>query len=431
MNQNLRRGTFALLALSLSACRCGPEEATPVTLRLKNTSRGVLFVDDSDGRLGMQVQRRVNFTWQSFVESPACECLSCDVVCKGCECSQPNPPAVLRKVAPGESVERVWSGRVQVGGIASCGSLVGGRPCLSAEVPPRDETFSLKLCYSPSAPSFQSLDGGSEGLGSLPEQSVLCVGREFQPVDGVVEVSPERGADCSSAAQCKGEELCLGGICTLACPANDFPQVGGPWQLRVGEPDDQGFFTVTYQGDQRIYEGTGTISSVLYQNGTMTLRLMRAGAAGEPLNGAVFLTLPPGYSVPLVPGPTVRVKLVDGSTEDNYDQRALVVRDSAGALLLAADTAQLVNLLPAADTAPFTVSNGLQTIGCSHDECGKRLFVHTVFSAGGENVEVEPGKSAQKLLGGRGYQLLSVGNQTYANTHCWLKSLRPYAILKE
>src|SRR5207248_1181868 len=156
----------------------------------------------------------------------------------------------VQRVSANDNLERTWSGVVQVDGQASCGALVGAVPCLNSENPAVNETFRAQLCYSPQAPGVTPPpDGGQDPVpGTLPDKSILCVTREFKPIDGVVELSPERGADCATHSDCKANELCFSGACTSSCPANDFPELGGSWQLRVLEPDDQGFFTTGNDG---------------------------------------------------------------------------------------------------------------------------------------------------------------------------------------
>ena len=69
-----------------------------VTLRLNNTSNDTLFVDDSDLRLGMDVQRNIAGTYLSFVEAPACDCQSCDNACNGPTCDCPDPSPTVQRV---------------------------------------------------------------------------------------------------------------------------------------------------------------------------------------------------------------------------------------------------------------------------------------------------------------------------------------------
>src|SRR4029077_6195882 len=114
--------------------------------------------------------------------------------------------------------------------------------------------------------------------------------------------------------------------CTPSCPTNGFPELGGSWQLKVAEVDDQGFFATRSQAGQRVYSGSGTVGSVSYQEGTMTLHLERPGPTGGVLRGVIYVTLPPRYAVALQPGVPVAVKVIDASSPDAYDQRAVTLR---------------------------------------------------------------------------------------------------------
>lgn len=422
---------LVLLCCALTGCRCGPEAPTPVTFRFKNTSRGPVFVDDSDGRMGMVVQRNVDGQWLSFVEAPRCACLACDQVCGGCNCDLSAPAPRVRRIEPGTTLERRWTGVVQVNGTAGCaGSLVSGSSCLYPENPPLEETFRIHACYSPSAPGVEPTDGGPVP-GTLPSDSILCVDREFRPIDGVVEVSPLRGADCTDHAQCRGkDELCFAGACTAACPAHEFPALGASWQVRILEPDDQGFFTVS-QGPPKRWSGAGTVSSVLYQNGTLTLRLTRTGSSGEVLSGALFITLPEGVAVPLTPGTPLSATVIDGSSEENPENRAVVLRDGDGRLVLAAETGQQGRILTNDELSPFSVQVGSAIVGCSHDECGKRLFGLTSFEVAGERAELSPGEEGVLVSEGASYRAVNVSNAWYGSTHCELKAVAPYVLLRE
>ncbi len=328
-------------------------------------------------------------------------------------------------------LERTWAGYVQVEAAQSCGGA-GTVSCLRREVPPVDETFRLQLCYSPSAPDFQTTDGGLLAPGVLSEKAIICVDRDFRIADGVVEVGPKKGADCAGHGDCKGQdELCFAGGCTTSCPANGYPQIGASWQVSIAEPEDLGFFTRATADGKTVWTGTGSVSSVLYQNGTMQLRLSRKGPSNENLAGAVYVTLPSQYAVPLTNGQALSVKLIDGSTGSNYGQRAIVLRDGTGALLLAAETAQLARLLADADTAPFTVTSNTLAVGCQHDECGKRLYFTTTFAGGQAPFELEPGESAQTTAAGGSYRFVNLTSYAYPSTWCRLKTMAPYAILRE
>lgn len=421
-----------LAGATFAACQCSPDNPVPVTLRVKNTSADPIFVDATGGKLGLEVQRRMGGEWQSFLEQPACACQSCAEICGGCECDAGAQPVVLRLPA-GAVQERQWGGVVQMPGVASCGSLLGGVACLRPENGPVDELFRAHLCYSPSAPGFQERDAGEPAPGLLPEASLLCVDREFRIQDGIVEVSPLKGADCASHEACDldggVDALCFSGACTTSCPANDFPAVGASWQVYVAVPDNMGFFTVDQVGTRRTYTGSGTVGSVRYDQGTMTLQLCSAPCPPAGATGTLYVTLPPGYAVPFYVGEAVQVKVIDASTSDNAENRAVTIRDGAGRLLLAADTAQLGPVLSAADLAPFAVADTGEIAGCEHNNCGKRLFYATLFSGADPSVELNPGKSATVVSDGGSYQLLNVSNSGYRSTWCRLKSLMPYAIL--
>src|SRR4051794_9052502 len=69
-----------------AGCRCNPTNPSEVKLRLKNTSGQAIFVDDTDGKLGLTVQRNVDGMLFGF-EDAACNCRSCDEVCSGQVCS--------------------------------------------------------------------------------------------------------------------------------------------------------------------------------------------------------------------------------------------------------------------------------------------------------------------------------------------------------
>lgn len=433
-------GPLLLLALAFSACQCGgPEAPTPVLFRLKNTSQSPVYVDASESRMGLKVKRRVGGEWISFVEEPPCECLSCELVCGGCECpaasgSGPAGSPKVMKIEPGGIYEREWLGQVQMSGHASCqSSIIQGPECLRAENPPINETFRLELCYAPSATSAAQSEPDVPVPGSLPAASVLCVERPFQVQDGVVEINPERGAACSAHSDCKGEgELCFAGGCTRACPEMGYPELGGAWQVRIPEPDDQGFFAWNSSDGVRSFIGTGTVGAVRYENDTMTLTLRRQLQGGGTAVGTVYVTLPRGVAAPLTIGETVHVTLVDASTDRNPDNRGILIREGSpsGTILLAAETAQKGSVLRADLTSPLLVSRASgEAVGCRHTECGQRLHHQTRFAFGDEGVTLDPGKTADVVADAQVYRMANVGNARYANTHCTLDDVMPWAVV--
>ncbi len=421
---------------AVSACNCGgPDEPTAVTFRLKNTSQSPVYVDASDARMGLKVKRRVGGEWIAFVEEPACECLSCDLVCGGCSCPEATgaSPKVM-KLEPGGLFEREWAGRVQVSGNGSCqSSIIQGPACLRAENPPLDETFRLELCYAPSSTSAVQAEPNVPVPGSLPTASILCVERPFQVRDGVVEINPERGAACESHADCKGEgELCFAGGCTRACPETGYPELGGAWQVRIPEPDDQGFFAWSTQDGVQTHIGSGTVGAVRYENDTMTLTLRRQLAGGGTAVGTVYVTLPRGVAAPLRIGEAVHVTLVDASGDRNPDNRGILIREGSpsGTILLAAETAQKGSVLRPDLTAPLLVTRSAAGItGCRHTDCGRRLHHKTRFEIAGEAVELQPGESVDVVSAGQTYRFANVGNARYESTHCTLDDVMPWAVV--
>jgi len=416
---------FALgcLTASIAGCQCS-NPATPVTLRVKNTSADPLYVDDTDGGLGLQVQRGGSGQWRSFPEAPPCPCLACDQVCRGCNCDGRSVQPLVLKILPGENRERVWSGVALSSGNASCSSsLLQGPSCWREDNPSLDEQLQLHFCYAPSAPTIQETDAGIPVPGSLPPQSFLCVDKTFKVADGVVEISPKRGAPCTQHSDCSGTgELCFAGGCTSACPANAFPSS----QIRITEPDDNGFFTVVFDGNKRTYSGMGQVGSIAYGS-TTTLRMQRQ-VGPTTYRAAVFMSLPQGSDVALAVGETLTVKVVDASSGSGNGNGAVVIRDQQSKLLLAADSAQGAAILLPADTAPFGVVNSGKIVGCSFDSCGKRLFYSTRFTGAPTNVDLDPGKAAQLVLGDGTFQLLNFSNSDYPATTCVARKQMPYVI---
>lgn len=419
--------TFFVTAVLCGACRCGPDVATPVTIRVKNTSRSPLWVDATDDRLGVQVQRNFGGEWLSFVEKPICECQRCDVVCGGCLC-EPQASRIV-KINAGQAVERTWEGFVQVESNGACG-ITGGAPCVQQEIPAIDEIFRARLCYALSVPITIQADAGVPVAGKLADANSTCVTKEFAVRDGLVEISPERGANCTVHADCKGkEELCLDAQCTTACPSNGFPQLGSGWQFAIEEPDDQGFFSLAQNGTVKTYTGTGTVASVRYDNSVMTLRLSRPFGATGTVLGTVYVQLPGTNAVAFNVNESVSVTLTDKSTNQNFGQRAIVIRDAAGVLLLAADTAQTERVLDDGAISPFTVNVGGEVAGCAPTDCGKQLQSKTVFGYGAGSAEVSPGDAPRVVVKGAAFRLLNVSNSRYQSTVCSLEKFTPYAIL--
>jgi hypothetical protein len=418
---------------ALAGCRCSPDIPQAVTIRVRNTSPDPIFVNDTGGRLGLTVQRQSGTEWRGFKEELPCPCLSCDSVCNGCFCPADagtgNP--IVRRVLPNESYARTWAGVVQTDTVNSCGLLVGGSACLRGENAPLDETFRLQLCYVHSLAGVTVGDGGT-APGALPDNGQTCVWREFRPGDLEAEVTPQRGAACTSNSQCLGkDELCFSGACTSGCPANDFPALSSTWSVRVGSVDDQGFFTTTTANGQTVYTGSGTVGSALYNGNSLALQLTRPGSGGAMLTAGLDVTLPSGHAPPFTAGQAIVARVIDASSSANPENRALTLRDASGVLLLAADVGQGGLTLQASDLSPFAITWEPELVGCRAGDCGKELFSPLRLTGPSGSIALQPGNSAAHPTPDGTYRLLNVGNSSWATTTCRFRLLRPFLLYRE
>ena len=419
---------LAFLLSTVAACRCVPATPTPVRIVLRNTGEGPLHVDATDGRLGVELQRSTFSGWSPFVETLPCECLSCELICGGCDCPPISLNPRIMKVAPGTELSRTWDGVVTMEGQGSCG-LVQGPACLYGENAPPGETFRARFCYAENVPALREQDAGVAVLGTLPVDGITCVEKTFRPEEGELLLELLPGPPCTRHGDCSGQgELCLGNRCTTGCPANDFPVLGAAWRLAVDEPEDQGFFDVAEDVAGTTWSGSGTVGAVRYDSGILQLTLLKPGALGGTLPGKLRVALPPGISVPFTLGEQVSVRVRDLTRSAGGAQRGVVIRDGVGALLLAADAAEGAPVLGPADTAPFTVNVDGEVVGCTPTDCGRELQQSTRFSDvdGGT---LPPGVSPRLEVGGRGYKLLNVANARYAQGTCRLGRFAPYAVL--
>lgn len=425
-----------LLCLAVTGCQCGTEAPTPVTLRLRNDTSQAIFVDATLGKQGLTLQRQQDNVWTPFEETLGCECNSCDRICDSdCQCpaEAPRQPLVL-KVLPGATVERTWEGFVHASRTTSgCGLLPESTSCMDEDVPPLDEPLRLQLCYAVSVPGLGPTNGEAPVSGVFPTASQICVQQEFLVADGQAEIRPQPPASCTQDSECAVPALCLEGVCTTTCPAHTFPVVGGAWQVRVLEPEEQGvsgfFARSTGAGGRRILSGSGTLTSVRYSNGTMTLQLSRPAAPAGEFKASLSISVPPEAAVALNVGESLTVRVVDASTAALPENRAVTIRDASGALLVAADPAQLGALLAADDTNPFTVASLPGSVGCDDTTCGKRGYQRTAFRAGTSEVALKPGENKEVVAASATWRVVNLSNSAYRSTSCTLKSQLPYAIV--
>jgi hypothetical protein len=412
---------LGFLVLPASGCRCAPAVATPVTLRVKNTSRDALMVDDTKEQLGLTVQRNVNGQWFAFDDLP-CECQSCERICdRSCRCPDAGITGIVRGIPPNGQVDRQWDGVVQVAGFAC------GQSCLVAENAPPDETLQLQLCF------VNQLDGvpsdGGRVPAVFPQPDVqTCVTRPFQPQQGIVEISPVKGADCAATADCRGRgELCLGGSCTAGCPSNSFPPQA---ELSVTYTS-MGFFAESREGGDggRVFQtGTGRITATQFTGETLQVTLANTGGTGR-----VDVKLPGGLGGPsLTPNSEVKA-LVAIRTLENQSIRAVTLRDAlTNELLFVADTAIGSPILREADLAPFSVTQEPAAVGCRFDiTCGKLIYSKQKLTAGMASVAAEPGRLATLTTDAMTrYRFWNVTDGHYASTST-CESYRPYSFWKE
>lgn len=424
------RTSILVLLMAVSGCRCSPANPQPVTLRIVNTTRSPIYLDATGGKLGLTVQREVGGAQFPF-DDLACECRRCALSCDTtCVCPDAGVPTI-RRLEAGERVERTWDGVIQLAGNTRCGDGT----CLDPVNAPLNEQFTLELCFGVQPPMGVRFDDGGVGAGQLPMVSRDCTTRQFAPQDLEVEIGPARGAACATTGDCKGkDELCLDGACTTGCPANAFPAIGSDWLLNIASPDNMGFFEMTSRATGNQFEGTGALTSVVYQSNSLLLAFSRPGPiAGEVLTGRVQVKLPVGRGAPLSAGTQVKATVLDDGDARN-PARAFILRDATTQdILFAADMAQNgKRLLLDADLAPFTVTSGTVPAGCTQDACGRFVQFPVTFARSGDSVSALPGEEKSLSSGSRRWTLLNVGNGTYdaSATRCTVTDLRPYAFWK-
>jgi hypothetical protein len=418
-----------LVALSLEGCKCSPPNPQAVTLRVNNKTKEPIYVDETSGKLGLQIKRDVNGTKFGF-DDLICECRFCKNACTvGCLC--PQVENKIRKIEPGKSVDRTWNGVVQVSGTTGCSNGIGDGTCLAQENAPLNESFTLELCYSTQRPTGATFGDGGIGNGTLPMSTRTCIERAFAVQDGTVEIGPERGANCAASSECKGkDELCFDGACTAGCPGNDIPELGTAWNLYVANIDNMGFFEPQVAVNKKVFAGTGTIASFVYQGTSLQIGFKKIVNA-ETLTGKLTLQLPPSLGPSFSIDQKVSVTFIDAvGTQPN---RAAVIRNAdTQDLLFAVDMSQNGDLLGLPELAPLAVSLDETAIGCRIDSCGKLIYSKRKFGNGAMSFSVDPGKSLTADLSQGAYTFLNVSSGGYVSTtNCDVKTARPFAIWKK
>lgn len=299
--------------------------------------------------------------------------------------------------------------------------------CLVPENAPLDETFRLQLCFVNQIDGVVAPTDGGRVQAPFPQTDVqTCVTKEFQPQQGVVEIGPVKGADCTTTADCRGrDELCLSGSCTAGCPANTFP----PQPELLVTYTSMGFFTESRDADAGLVlqTGQGRITAFQYLGEVVQVTLSNAGGSGR-----VDVKLPGGLGGPSLAVNAEVKALVAIRTVDGKSLRAVVLRDAtSNELLFAADTAIAGAVLRPADVTPFTVAKDGEPIGCRVDAtCGKLVFSKQKLSSGATSVAVEPGKVASLLSGTTTWRFLNVTAGQYpASSTC--DSYAPWALWRE
>lgn len=417
---------LVVVGMSVPGCRCSPAEPVAITMKVVNTTKDPIYVDERQHRLGLAVGREVAGQVYPF-DDLACVCDFCANVCSACDCPDAGP-ALVRRIEPGAVAERSWDGVVQVSGTSACGD------CLDQENAPLNESFALRLCYQQQKPlGVLAFDDGGVAPGRVEAAGLTCTEKRFMLQDGLVEIGPERGASCATTSECPGAgELCFDGSCTTGCPANDFP---APTSANLWLKGDlgTGFFTESTRVGAKVLTGTGTVTNVTFETSHVTtVYLSRSGSANEALKGTVKVTLPALASLPLAVGAKVSVVYLDNGEEQEGLNRAVMFRDAAtGQLLFAADMAQGGSLLTAADLAPLVVASGSEAVGCRVvGACGKHVYFTRRLSLGAVSTEVEPGQRGTLESSGGRWTILSVSNGAFPTRtdDCPVADMRPWVV---
>ncbi|MFN7130450.1 MAG: hypothetical protein ACK4N5_00110 [Myxococcales bacterium] len=429
MSTNLRLLlATAFAALSVSCGSCIEHAATPVTFRVTNTLPWAIYVHDEFDQLGTVVQRREgDGSVTDLRETAACSCEECESACGRCTCF--GVSSIVRRIAPGQSVERTWLGEFREDARTDC-AAGGSVSCLGERRPAQPGAYRVKVCYG------QTITGAPADAerfpAELPTTHLTCATADFEhPAEGVVEVKTVPPASCRVTQDCPAGQLCQNGRCSADCLPHEVPALGADWNVEIGGLDDRGFFDVTDNPDgSKTYKGTGKVTTVRYTRGTTNLELFREGPNGLDYTAGLYYVLPKSRAVPIAVGSTVELTLVlhrqDGPRRL---ARGLTLKQN-GVLLLAADTGIGGRVLDDALLAPFRVDSDGVPFACNPGDCGRRTHRQTTFASGERVQTVDAGKSAELELESGRYEVVAIGNYVDAVTGCGAMPVVPYVIMQ-
>jgi hypothetical protein len=425
----MRRAWFLpLLAFGFVGCHgCAPSNPTPVTFEIDNTLNWPIFVADEQQQAGISMQLPVSGTWTKVTEDLTCPCQDCGEICNGTGCDCPPPAGLIRQIHPGGTYNRTWSGQYHVTETLSC-NIGQSSTCLEkATNGAPGQQWRAELCFAnrlettpPTTDTFP---------GTLPQADLQCVDQEFTlPVNGPIVLSPPASPTCTSTSDCTGMAICQDGVCSTSCLPSNVPPLSATWSAFVGDPDDEGFFTMSSGTNRTILTGSGTVASVGYTGGDVQIALYRDDPVQGRLTANMYLTLPGGRAVPMAAGDPVTVTVVEstdptrpganGAVFQNNNVTLLVIDAGAGGPILTPDEMQ-----------PFTVATDGEEFACDPGDCGRRIDMMMTFTAGGVNLVLAPGTSQFQMVGGTNYEFVPVADFKYDYSGCDPQPVTPFVII--
>lgn len=397
-----------------------------MTLRVVNKLSSPIYVADEFDQLGLEVQQERFTKWTRMAEYAACDCQDCARACDVCSC--PTFQAMVRRIDPGASAERVWEGEYRADDKVNCftGEV---KSCLGERRAAQAGSYKLELCFASSvagAPTDQQ-----RFAGTLPaREHQTCRTLIFQmPSDEPVVIQTDQPPGCRSQGDCPADQLCLSGQCSSSCTSSDVPALGGEWTVEVGQPDNLGFFTVTDgPNGAKVYKGAGTVESARFTTGTTNLTVVRTSATGIDLKANLYYTLPSKRALALTRGDAVEITVVDHPAGTRKMARGVALK-KAGTLALVADNGFGGAVLDAAATAPFVVQTGGEVFACDVADCGQRMHRRMSATGGDPALQLDAGKSGLVRVGELDYEVVAVANYADEVDGCGPTPMSPYVIL--